>query len=360
MSTIGMPKVKISFESMGLSAIQRSERGIVLLLLKAEDSSEVGEYQFTTLLDLPKEKPLSAELEKLIKLAFEANPHKMIVEVYDDSTRTLDEVLKKISLMRFNYYSAPNGDEEDEQSILNWHKKEVSEKDKTFKFVAYNEEADDETVINWAVDELVYDDKTYSGQEFTALISSQLASLPLTRSFTYFSWNKLTQANLPFSENEDEAVNEGKLFLTYDGEKYKIARGVNSLTTYNEDKGEDFSKIRVVEAMHLIKDDIRQTWENNYAGKILNKYENKQQFIALINQVYFKELEETVLDAEGNSKVDIDVLANREYAIKRGADVEEMKEMDIKTYNTGSNVFLSGTVNLLDAMEDLVIKFKNL
>ena len=34
MPTIGMPKIQIEFRSQGLSAIQRSERGIVLLLLK--------------------------------------------------------------------------------------------------------------------------------------------------------------------------------------------------------------------------------------------------------------------------------------------------------------------------------------
>lgn len=360
MPTIGMPKVKISFESMGLSAIQRSERGIVLLLLKADSGDEAKEYQFTSLIDLPKEKAFSEDIEKLIKLAFEAHPHKLIVELYNEDTRPLEDVLKKMAMMKFNYYSAPNADAEDVAKILSWHKLNVTEKDKTFKFVAYNEEADDETVINWAVNDLVYDDKSYTGQEFTALVSSQLASLPLTRSFTYFSWGKISQADLPFSEDEDEAVNQGKLFLTYDGEKYKIARGVNSLTTYSEDKGEDFSKIRIVEAMHLIKDDIRETWEDNYAGKILNKYENKQQFIALVNQVYFKELEDAVLDSEGNSHVDIDLEANRAYAIQRGAKVEDMTEMQIKTYNTGSNVFLAGTVSLLDAMEDLTIKFRNL
>ena len=355
-----MPKVKISFESMGLSAIQRSERGIVLLLLKTTNSEEVGAYQYTSLADIPTDKAFSEDVNKFIRLAFEANPHKLLVEVYDEGTRPLADVLKKLALVRFNYYAAPNASAEEVETILSWQKSVVQEKDKTCKFVAFKEIADDETVIDWEVDNITYDDVVYTGQEFTALVASQLAALPLTRSFTYFTWPKLTQADLPFSEDEDEAVNAGKLFLTYDGEKYKIARGVNSLTTYSEDKGEDFSKIRVVEAMHLIKDDIRETWEDDYAGKILNKYENKQQFIALVNQVYFKQLEDTVLDSEGNSHVDIDLEANRAYAIQRGADAENMTEMEIKTYNTGSNVYLTGTVSILDAMEDLVIRFRNL
>lgn len=359
MPTQGMPKVKIQFESMGLTAIQRSERGIALLLLKETEITGAGSYRFTSLADaVVVENEFSPEVFKYIRLAFEASPHLLKIELYNE-TRTLSEVLNKLVLEKFNYYAAPNADAEDIAVILSWHKGIVESKDKTIKFIAFNEVADDETIINWATTSIVYDDVEYTGLEFTALIAAELAALPLTRSFTYFTWPKISDADLPFAEDEDTAVNDGKLFLTYDGEKYKIARGVNSLTSYSEDKGEDFSKIRIVELMHLIKDDITETWNDFYVGKILNKYENKQQFIALVNQVYFKEIEDTVVDAVGNSRVWIDLVENRFYAIKRGADVENMTDEQIKTYNTGSNLFLAGTVSLLDAMEDLQIKFRN-
>lgn len=379
MPTIGMPKVRIQFESMGLTAIQRSARGIVLLLLKEDTVREQTSFMFTSLADVKlkqivKKTAESEDLEeseeviegdfsddvlKYVKLAFEASPNKVIVKTYDDKTVNLSDVLKPLVLEKFNYYAAPNATKENLKTILSWHKATVKKYDKTIKFVAHNEVADDESVIDWEVPTVVYDGVEYTGLEFTTLVASELAALPLTRSFTYFTWPKVSYAELPFADDEDKAVNEGKLFLTYDGDKYKIARGVNSLTTYHEDKGEDFSKIRIVEAMHLIKDDIRDTWKNFYVGKILNKYENKQQFIALVNQVYFKQLEDTVLEAQGGSRVDIDILENRMYAVTRGAKVDDMTEMEIKTYNTGSNVFLSGTVSLLDAMEDLKIKFRN-
>lgn len=369
MPTIGMPKVKIQFESMGLTAIQRSERGVCLLLLKEETVKAKTKFKFTSYADVQKkqvktkdqeakEADFSDEAMKFVSLAFEASPNKLLVRTYDEKTVMLDDVLKELVLERFDHYAAPNATKEDLKTILSWHKGVVA-KDKTIKLSIYGEDADDETVINWATPYVVYDDVRYTGQEFTALIASQLAALPLTRSFTYFTWPKISEAGLPFAEDEDGAVNAGKLFLTYDGEKYKIARGVNSLTTYHEDKGEDFSKIRIVEAMHLILNDIGRTWDEFYVGKILNKYENKQQFIALVNQVYFKQLEDTVLEAQGNSHVDIDMLENRMYAITRGANVDEMDMMQIKTYNTGSNLFLAGTVSLLDAMEDLKIKFRN-
>lgn len=358
MPTIGMPKVKIAFESAGLTAIQRSERGILLLLIKATGNDEVGSYKLTSLVDVPEEVQFSAETMKFIKLAFEAHPRRILVEVYGEGN-TLNQVLNKLQLVKFNYYAAPNADEEDLTVIKSWHMKEVDEKDRTIKFVGFNYEADHETVINWATPRIVYDGKTYTGQESTVLVAAQLAALPLTRSFTHFTWPLLTDADLPYVDDPDGAVNAGKLFLTYDGNKYATSRGVNSLVTYHAKKGEDFSKIKIVDSMHLIKDDIRDTWNDFYVGKILNTYENKMQFIALINRVYFVELRNTVLENSDRNKVDIDVAANMRYAIKRQAKVDEMTNQQIREFNTGSNVFLEGYVSMLDAMEDLYINFWN-
>ena len=358
MPTIGMPKVKIAFESAGLQAIQRSARGIVLLLIKGTKPEELGEYKLNSLFDLDETKQFSEDTIKYIKLAFKGKPNKVIAEVYGE-TYSLKDVVNRLRLERFNYYAAPNATEEEIEQIKTWHNEMVEVKDRTIKFVAYNYAADDETVINWVVSKVTFDSKDYTGQEFTALIASQLAALPLDRSFTYFSWAELTDAELPFADDEDKAVNEGKLFLTYNGDEYKIARGVNSLVTYNDKKGEDFSKIKIVDAMHMIKDDIRDTWQKYYVGKYRNTYANKMQFLALINRVYFRELEGEILEPTAGSRVDIDVRKNEMYAVKRGANIDEMSEQQIREFNTGSNLFAAGYVSIVDAMEDLYIDFRN-
>lgn len=353
-----MPKVKIAFESAGLQAIQRSARGIVLLLIKSETPDEQGEYKLNSLFDLDETKQFSEETIKYIRLAFKGKPNKVIAEVYGEAN-PLKDVMNRLRLMKFNYYAAPNASEEELEKLKSWHKEMVGGKDKTLKFVGYEYEADDETVINWAVPRVTFASEDYTGQEFTALIASQLAALPLERSFTYFSWPELTDADLPFAEDEDKAVNEGKLFLTYKGDEYKIARGVNSLTTYSDEKGEDFSKIKIVDSMHMIKDDIRDTWEDYYVGKYRNTYANKMQFLALVNRVYFRELEGQILEPTSGSRVDIDVRKNEMYAVKRGANIDEMTEQQIREFNTGSNLFAAGYVSILDAMEDLYIDFRN-
>ncbi len=41
------------------------------------------------------------------------------------------------------------------------------------------------------------------------------------------------------------------------------------------------------------------------------------------------------------------------YIGSKGIDIENMKEDEIKEYNTGSKFFLGGKISILDAMEDL-------
>lgn len=359
MAKIGMPEIKIVFESQGLSAIQRSERGIVLLLLKGETENEQGSYKFSTILDMKETIQFSKKNAELIRLAFEGTPNKMLIEVVGEKN-PLDVVLKKYELVKFNYYAAPNLEAEDVKKVMGWHDKVAINSDKTIKFVGFNlVNANHETIINWSTSAITYDGTEYTGQEFTALVASQLAGLPLNRSLTYFKWPKISEASLDFIDNQDAAVDQGKLFLTYDGENYKVARAVNSLTDGGDKKGDDFKKIKIVEAMHLIKDDIRDTFDKYYVGKVPNTYDNKQQFIAMINRVYFAELKGSVLENNDRNKVDININANLKYAIERGAEVDYMTTQQIKEFNTGSKVFLEGNVSLIDAMEDLYINFWN-
>ena len=47
--------------------------------------------------------------------------------------------------------------------------------------------------------------------------------------------------------------------------------------------------------------------------------------------------------------------ANSKYLAGEGKDISSMSEDDIKTADTGSYVYLKATVQMLDAIEDIVI-----
>lgn len=54
----------------------------------------------------------------------------------------------------------------------------------------------------------------------------------------------------------DTPVDKGEFIIFYDGEKVKVVRGVNSFVTTIDGKGDSFKKIKIVEAMDMINDDI--------------------------------------------------------------------------------------------------------
>lgn len=197
---------------------------------------------------------------------------------------------------------------------------------------------------------------TYTALQYTARITGILAGLALDRSATYF---KLTEVEeVEQYEDIDSLIDKGQLLLfdEQDGDGVKIARACNSLTTFTTDKGEDFRYIKIMEAVDMITDDIRDTFKKYYVGKVINDYDHKMLFITAI-LVYFDEIKGNVIDRDGNNTVDIDEQYQANYAKLHGEDTSTMTAMQIRQYNTGTNVVLAGSVKPVNAMEDLKIVF---
>ena len=178
----------------------------------------------------------------------------------------------------------------------------------------------------------------------------------MDRSATYF---KLTEVeSVKVYEDLNDRIDKGELHLfdEEDGEGVKIARACNSLQTFTTDKGEEFRKIKIMEGVDMVTDDIRDTFKKYYIGKYINDYDHKMLFIGAI-LVYFGQLAGNVLDSRAGNTVDIDFQFQKDYAIIKGEDVSQMTNMQIREYNTGSQIGLSGKVKFVDAMEDLKITF---
>ena len=56
-----------------------------------------------------------------------------------------------------------------------------------------------------------------------------------------------------------------------------------------------------------------------------------------------------------SSTMEINVAKQKLYLESIGIDTSEMSEQEIKEANTGSHVFLKGTISILDAIEDVDI-----
>lgn len=340
---MGLPNINIKFESLGLSAITRSERGIVAIILISDETAENASYEFRSL-DKVGSNNFDTNNYDYIKLAFEGNPNKVIVEI-----GAVEECLKRLENKTFDWLTVP-GITSEQTIVKSWIS--VQRKaNKMKKAVLPNTPADDEAIVNFATSEIKTQAKTYTTAEYCARIAGILAGLPFTRSSTYYVLNDVL--SIKESENPDTDIDEGKLILVNDGRKIKIGRGVNSLVSTTGGKSAEFKKIKIVEAMDLIQQDIKNTFEDEYIGKVNNSYDNKCLFLGAINSYLSQLVKQDVLDGSAENEVGIDVSANTDFIESKGVDVSQLSDAEIKSYNTGSNVYLSGTVKPLDSMEDL-------
>ncbi len=366
----GLPKVIIDFKTKGTTAIKRSARGIVAMILKNESTDTSKYYKINDVSDIP-ETGLTDENVTFIKQCLNGTPLRILVytlplTTVENAETTLADILKIIATVKWNYLCAPNSTVQEQGDLASWVKSQRNNKCKTFKAVLANQAADHEGIINFCTGGIKVKTgedangdptyTTYTALQYTARIAGILAGLALDRSATYF---KLTEVEeVERYEDIDSMIDAGKLLLfdELDGEGVKIARACNSLTTFTTDKGEDFRYIKIIEAVDMITDDIRDTFKKYYVGKVINDYNHKMLFIAAI-LVYFDEIKGNVLDRDGKNNVDIDENYQRNYAILHGENVEEMSAMEIRQYNTGTNVVLAGSVKPVNAMEDLKIVF---
>lgn len=344
---MGLPKILIEFKTLAETIITRSERGIVAVILK--DNSNTTETQiYTKERDIVKSHYTTTNLA-FLQLIFMGNPSKVIVErIRTDGD--ISTALERLKNKQWYYLTLPQIGEGEASTVVEYIKEQRSQYHKSFKAVLPNCAADDEGIINFATDDIKVGTKTYTATEFCCRIAGILAGLPLNRSATYYTLPEVE--SITESETPDTDVDNGKLILINDGTKIKIARGVNSLTTTSDNKGEDFKKIKIIEAVDMIRDDIRTTFEDSFVGKVENSYDNKIVFIAAVNK-YFGDLAgRGVLYDKFDNKAEIDIASTREWlSLKR--DVSNWDDEKIKTSNTGTNVFVRANIQIQDAIEDL-------
>lgn len=350
---MGMPSVSISFTEKAITAVKRGERGIVALILKDENIPETNPIICLSSEDVPN--TLSESNQEQIKLAMMGYinaPKKVIAYVLGTGAEDYAEALNALKTVKFDYLAAPTVSTDNATNDIVSYVKAQRAEDKLIKVVLPNASGDHEGIINFATATVYANDKEYTTEQYCSRIAGIIAGTPINISCTYAPLAELTDCTRLTKEEMDTAVDAGKLIVWFDGEKVKTARGVNSLTTTTQDKGDSFKKIKIVEAMDMIATDIRTTAEDNYLGKYANSYDNKCLLISAIGN-YFDQLK---LDGVVSTyTIGIDIDANRSYLKGRGIDVESMSDDEIKVADTGSFVFLKATVKILDAIEDIVL-----
>jgi hypothetical protein len=351
-ANIGLPNIFIAFKTAGITAINRGQRGIVALILK--DSVHNGPNIYTDPSTVPDDFT-SYNLEQ-INLAFVGGvkpPLKVIVYVEPTAETDYSAAQTYLETTKWDYLAVSGINAADTATMATWVKSLNDAKDIKVKFVAPNYAGDHESIINFATDNIVVGSNTFHTTDYCSRIAGVLAGTPLQMSATYTVLEEVDDCPHLTTDEFNTQIGQGQLLLMNDGEKVKIARAVNSLQTISEPKSDNWKKIKIVDIMDQIHDDIKSTAADSYIGKVPNTYSDKVLLITAIKN-YLKGLISSQL-IDVNPTLDIDMEAQKSYLESNGVDITSLSDQQIKEYNTGDNVFLAGTAAPLDAMEDIAL-----
>lgn len=358
---MGLPDIIIEFSRKAVTAIQMGTLGVVGIILK--DSANNGAMTLRGIEEIPE--GFTEANTAYIERAFMGSPGKVIVYTIPTGASDYNEAFKYFATQKINYIvGAPDIKAEEATAFATWIKGLRKSSIRRPVAVLPNTAGDGRAVINFSVVNATETDKIMAGgtafteAEYCSRMAGILAGLDLRVSATYKPLNEITSIPVASEEEVDEAVDAGKLVLYNDGERIVIARGVNSLVTVTETETEDLKKIKISAIQDLIETDIYSTINKSYIGNYSNSYDNKCLLITAI-KAYLKKLEATeggkgYLKAD-SSTIEINVAKQKLYLESIGIDTSEMTVQEIKEANTGSNVFLKGTISILDAIEDVDI-----
>lgn len=347
---MGKPEMNITFKKLSETAILRSGRGIACLIVKDTKIAGVHTYSYNKR-NYIKETYDETNLS-LIKEGFNKYGVNKIVVYGITGDDTLTNALVALKKVEINYlacnYELQKADI-DELKAFQFKRSQIN----MDVIVVATAEADNKEFINFVPTGVKVNEELVEPHRMNCKLALIQSACPMTKSTTYFVLNDVTACD--DVADEDAFTDAGKMFIIYDGEKYKLSRAVNSMKTLGEEDKESMKKIKVVEGSILVKGDIYKVFSENYCGKNNNDFRHRTGFVSDINRYLNDLVLEGVLNENANNYVELDVGAMRVYMEEQGHDTTKMSDNDVlidKDGHCGSKLFLTGNVRFVDAMED--------
>lgn len=345
---MGLPIIDISFKQLAKSAVVRSQRGIVALILKDTAKTSLTVFDEG---DIPSS--LKKENQGLIKDVLKGSPNKIELYVLGSDSE-ISEALTYFEGVEFNLMCMPSAETSDVTAIKTFIKKMNDVVKYKCDAIVANDKADSEAIINYTAKDIVVNGESVTTANHTARIAGLIEGTPLHQSITFATLSDVDAIENLTKEEADRRIDAGELILVREMGKARVARGVNSLTTLTDTKGNAFQKIKLRKTLNLIHNDLRRVIVEKYIGKVPNNYDNKCVLITEIKN-YLDELATEQLIEKVNT-VGIDLIAQKKWLKDNtNLDVNAMTEQEIKEANTQSNVFIAISLKVVDAMEDIVI-----
>lgn len=362
MATIsGQPNIDIIFTQKAVTAVNRSERGVLCVLVQDSKNTDNTPtkfiYKFET--DINESDYADASVLSAIKRCFLTSVNKVYVLRGNENT-TLKDYTDIMEKMKYNYVCTTVTKLQQE---LGNYVKTFNTKSKGKKVVAVVKDittADSKYIIN-VKGNWVHDTDTKTNVDmvnYLPRLASLLCNLPMNRSITYYTLTDIDDVDSSFLDGDtttyDSLVDKGYLTIFVDDDVVKVGRGVNSLVSITSTDTEDMRKIIIVESMNLILEDLYTTFKDYYVGKYKNHLDNQRLFITSVN-AYFRTLAgEEILDPEFDNRAKVDIETQRNAWLSIGkADAEDWSDAKVEEMTFKSYVYLQANIKILDAIEDL-------
>lgn len=346
---MGLPAIHVSFKKLASTARTRSARGILCIVVQ-DDTKEFDMRAYLHAEEV-KSDEYTAENYAAIARAFAAAPYRILVVRVGTSDSIIDaEVI--LDTLTYNWLCAvPAAFQTGVVAYVK--KKNVASRVRKIKaLVAAQSSVDDAHIVS------VYNTTVTISADNTPLamvlylprLAAVLAACPMTESVTNYALSDLSDVSA--ITDIDATINAGNLCLYKDDDTNRIARGVNTLQTLSDTATESMKKITVVEAMDMIQEDIIRTFKESFLGKMKNTADNQALFISNVTD-YFKALETEGVLYPSDPAVQIDVPSMRNAWSSVGVDTTEKADAQVKLMPFRSTLFVTATIRILDALEDL-------
>lgn len=359
---LGLPTVTVAFKEAGVTTIERGNRGVVALILK--DSSNSGLITMNSIDDMPT--TLSEYNQDQINKAWIGNVYAptQVIAYFEATTATdYSSAMTALEAEQWDYLAVPGIASADATTIATWIKGLRDNNGMKVKAVLPDTASDHEGIINCGTDSIIVTttttatdgtvttaSTTYTATDYCARIAGLIAGTALKQSVTYAVLPEVSDVPHMTKTDFNTAIAAGKFVLMNDGKKVKVARAVNSLVTLTSDKGKDYQKIKLVDIMDQINNDIDTTINDYYIGKYPNDYSDKCLLITAIHGYCDQLISDKLIDT--TYSIDIDMTAQRAYLKAQGTDISKMTDKKIKEADTGDSVLLAGSMSILDAIEN--------
>ena len=354
------PYVTINFKQLATTLMQRSERGTAVLFLADETLDEFKKTECFIYKDVTQVNSdfdgnfFEAEGRKSnlkhIKNCFKSAPYEVIAIIAKDYSSLATFTNALTSIRSQVWITIPADDLKDD--LASWIK--TMENDGfSYKALGNKQGVDSKHYVYFSQAATTTDNEALADTEIMPYLLGVLAGCNCTRSVTNYTLTELSSCEE--LDDVNKAISDGQFIITNSNGKVKILTGINSLTTLDGNTNtEDMQYIETVEAMDLIRDDIKNVFENTYQGTFKNKYVNQLLFIGAVNE-YFRTLAtEDILDPEYSNKCQIDVDAQRSAWVGVGkTEAASWSDDEVKARTFKRTVFILADIKILNSMENL-------